>query len=367
MVLSSLKQKFSTRKSHRVLFLGYPGKTSFLYYEVLQKKVPTIPTIGFNVEDIRLNDQHTLNVWDVGGCDKILPLIRHYYEDTKAIVFFVSTRTRGDLDFSLWVLEELVKSEHALPLVPLVLFLTHRDLPQEQTMCLIEAKSAILERLGDQLAKYCYTIIPGCSFTSLGHRQVMAWLEYQLVHQYAPDRTKSVQPVRSTGDGAINPMQAADIGSLDTIAVPRSPSDDLDDETLLARTEDYTLPIWDHKTHLRLAFLVLTRDGRQRAVAEIFRLIKNFIDNSDRTRKTFHLTMTYFWIQMIHFAIVDLQSKLKCAPSFSQLLQAHQELLDGGLFRQYYSDELMLHSAEARVVFIPPDRKPLPSVVPIVN
>jgi hypothetical protein len=56
------------------------------------------------------------------------------------------------------------------------------------------------------------------------------------------------------------------------------------------------LQSWDHRTHLRIAWLYLTREGRQKGMKLIFDSIKNFILNSGRTHKTkFHETMTYFW------------------------------------------------------------------------
>ncbi len=32
-----------------------------------------------------------ITVWDVGGCDKIRPLWRHYFQNTQGLVFFVDS------------------------------------------------------------------------------------------------------------------------------------------------------------------------------------------------------------------------------------------------------------------------------------
>ena len=72
---------------------------------------------------------------------------------------------------------------------------------------------------------------------------------------------------------------------------------------------DFSLETWDHRTHLRLAWLYLTRLGRRQGQARIHVSIRDFIANSPVTRRktgtTYHETMTYFWAHMVHFAIAS--------------------------------------------------------------
>ena len=74
----------------RVLFLGCSGsgKTSLLYRLKLGYLTPTIPTIGFNTETVEYNDVE-INIWDLGGLGKIKPLWKHYFENTKLVVYIV--------------------------------------------------------------------------------------------------------------------------------------------------------------------------------------------------------------------------------------------------------------------------------------
>ena len=44
----------------------------------LGENISTIPTIGFNVEEIVFENLQ-MTVWDVGGQEKIRALWRHYY------------------------------------------------------------------------------------------------------------------------------------------------------------------------------------------------------------------------------------------------------------------------------------------------
>lgn len=124
---------------------------------------------------------------------------------------------------------------------------------------------------------------------------------------------------------------------------------DESDDTFLAELTDYTLDNWDHYTHLRIAFVLLTRYGRREGMKLIFEGIKKFIENSPRTRRggasnemgentrgtTFHETMTYFWVHMVHYAIES--TKITAAATgnqphinqntcISDLLRMHQRL-----------------------------------------
>lgn len=65
----------------RILLLGLDaaGKTTILYKFKFNENVTTIPTIGFNVEEITPVRNLTFTVWDLGGQEKIRQLWRQYY------------------------------------------------------------------------------------------------------------------------------------------------------------------------------------------------------------------------------------------------------------------------------------------------
>jgi GTPase SAR1 family protein len=62
------KHSLSIRKELRALMLGLDGagKTTLMYKMKLGEVVTTIPTIGFNVETVIIDDKN-LTMWDVGG------------------------------------------------------------------------------------------------------------------------------------------------------------------------------------------------------------------------------------------------------------------------------------------------------------
>eukprot|EP00708_Paratrimastix_pyriformis_P001580 GAFH01000117.1.p1 GENE.GAFH01000117.1~~GAFH01000117.1.p1 ORF type:complete len:367 (+),score=72.34 GAFH01000117.1:534-1634(+) len=80
-------QPLPTPEKVRCVMLGPDagGKTTLLYQWKLGEAVTTIPTIGFNVEDVG----QRFSIWDVGGNCKIRQLWRHYLEDTHAVLYLV--------------------------------------------------------------------------------------------------------------------------------------------------------------------------------------------------------------------------------------------------------------------------------------
>ncbi len=80
-----------------MIALDAAGKTTILYHLKLGEVITTIPTIGFNVETVQIKGTD-LTIWDVGGCDKIRPLWRHYFQNTQAIIFVVDSNDVDRLD-----------------------------------------------------------------------------------------------------------------------------------------------------------------------------------------------------------------------------------------------------------------------------
>ena len=137
---------------------------------------------------------------------------------------------------------------------------------------------------------------------------------------------------------------------------------DSPDDDFLQQFNSYTLDKWDHYTHLRIAWLLLTRHGRQQGMRLIFSGIKAFIENSALTQRkdtgrgtTFHQTMTYFWAHMVHYCIMRSEFSwsasrpdMSQSDAFKRFLLLNPVLSNGGLFLEYYSRERMLLDATAR-------------------
>jgi small GTP-binding protein len=80
----------SSKNGTRTVMIGLDGagKTTILYRLKSDETVKTVPTVGFNIETVETQGIR-LDVWDVGGQDKLRSLWRHYIQNTKIIVYVV--------------------------------------------------------------------------------------------------------------------------------------------------------------------------------------------------------------------------------------------------------------------------------------
>lgn len=158
--------------------------------------------------------------------------------------------------------------------------------------------------------------------------------------------------------------------------------EDEPDDAFLSKLRDCTLDVWDHRTHLRIAWILLRKHGRREGMKLIFEDIQHFIENSPRTQRggggnnsnsssngtpssnrgtTFHETMTYFWVHMVHYGMESVNALPN--EEFKTFLVMNPHLANGGLFLHYYSKHRMLHDPDARTMVLLPDKAPLPSLL----
>ncbi|KAI7845257.1 hypothetical protein COHA_001299 [Chlorella ohadii] len=108
--------------------LDNAGKTTVLYKLKLGENMPTVPTIGFNVETIEYKNLR-LTVWDVGGQHQIRPLWRHYYNNTQGLIFVVdSQESRERMQEAREELHRVLQDEELRSAAVLVLA-NKQDLP----------------------------------------------------------------------------------------------------------------------------------------------------------------------------------------------------------------------------------------------
>ena len=77
--------------------LDNSGKTTLLYRILLSDMITTIPTIGFNVENVKHNG-YELRIWDIGGQEALRSLWPNYYSFTKAVIFVVDSSDRDRIE-----------------------------------------------------------------------------------------------------------------------------------------------------------------------------------------------------------------------------------------------------------------------------
>ena len=126
---SILDWAFGSGKKASILILGLDasGKTTLLYRFKTNETDATVPTIGFNVEEIKYGNL-SFTCFDIGGQDKIRKLWHNYYKGADAVVFVVDSNDKNRFP-------EVKKELHTLmnhPLlkqIPFLIFANKQDLP----------------------------------------------------------------------------------------------------------------------------------------------------------------------------------------------------------------------------------------------
>lgn len=131
---------------------------------------------------------------------------------------------------------------------------------------------------------------------------------------------------------------------------------ELDDQTFIARFESQTLnpAHFTHVGHLRLAWLYLSRNDLDRALALVSSGIKAYAESQGAFEK-FHLTITDALVR-----IIDCRMRAMKAKDWLSFLKENQDLVEDAqsILLEHFSRD-SLFSDQARTSLVAPDRKPL--------
>lgn len=354
----------------------------------------------------------------MGGCDKIRPLWRHYFQQTQAVIYVVDCADAERLvnpdpssTYDVYASSGLkfICEEPELRGAIILVMANKQDLPGCLSVEEIRTRLCLDSAFPDRLIH-----LQGCSaLTKEGMTEGLDWLHDALLRPRGSTRSSSSLPPPPPGgdaasEGAVAQLSPAEQEAqrLEALLLEWLDREDVPAEVFLSQVADASLDVWDHYTHLRIAWLNLTLHGRRDGMEKIFTSIESFIKRSPRTRRsdtsrgtTFHETMTYFWVHMVHYAMTTMQqapartSSSSHGPvdesksgresfdvkeesksndkeesshlitSFKRFLLMNPQLVNGGLFLHYYSKQRMLMDAEARTSVLLPDVRPLPSVL----
>jgi len=127
--LSTLANLFFSNKERRVLMVGLDaaGKTTILYKLKLGEVITTVPTIGFNVEEVKYKNLN-FTVWDIGGQDKLRNLWRYYFEGSDAVIFVVDSSDRDRIALAAEELGRIFEHDE-LKDASLLVYANKQDLP----------------------------------------------------------------------------------------------------------------------------------------------------------------------------------------------------------------------------------------------
>ncbi|KAM9980117.1 hypothetical protein ACTFIZ_006366 [Dictyostelium cf. discoideum] len=113
----------------KVLMVGIDdsGKTTMLYKMINNKIQKTIPTIGFNCENIELNGAG-FTIFDVrGGCSINNNLWKFYYKSMSAIIFVVNCLDRDRIEEVKFEILKILNDQIDLKQFPILIYLNKYD------------------------------------------------------------------------------------------------------------------------------------------------------------------------------------------------------------------------------------------------
>ncbi|KAI6178728.1 hypothetical protein M3Y98_00533000 [Aphelenchoides besseyi] len=169
-VLSYFRNLFGQREM-RILILGLDGagKTTILYRLHVGEVVTTVPTIGFNVEQVTYKNLK-FQVWDLGGQTSIRPYWRCYYLNTDAVIYVVDSADKDRIGISKQELVSMLEEEELKDSILMVI-----ANKQDIAGCLSVAE--IHKALGlDALRNRSFQIFKASATKGEGLDEAMEWL-----------------------------------------------------------------------------------------------------------------------------------------------------------------------------------------------
>ncbi|KAF4599091.1 hypothetical protein EYR40_006180 [Pleurotus pulmonarius] len=238
-------------------------------------------------------------------------LISMCIEKTNAIIWMVDSSDRLRLQESVEILQQILDlTNFANGRAPILILANKQDVAGSISL------DEIRKTFAPPLTGYTFNVFRSSCLEEMsksGIPEAFYWL--RLVLQLSPtSSSKTNEPLAPTLERADlrNGGLAEKLDSWVTRA-----SNDVPADEYLSLFEALNLPSWDHYAHVRIAYIILTKFGRQKGKDLIFNGIERYIKESGQAGgRTFHLTMTYLWIQLVHFGIQNVTASLPAsAPS----------------------------------------------------
>ena len=172
--LDKLWQSFNRDSAILLLGLDNAGKTAILYSLKLGEKISyTVPTIGFNLEEIQIAGL-TIKMWDLGGQTKLRELWPHYFGQSDAVIFVIDSNDTERLPLVKTELHVLM-SHKELNNKPFLILANKQDLPRALH------KDELSVELGLDSVSWLSWKIVECSATQNNRAKIgVEWLSDQM-------------------------------------------------------------------------------------------------------------------------------------------------------------------------------------------
>ncbi|ELP85134.1 ADP-ribosylation factor, putative [Entamoeba invadens IP1] len=159
----------------RILILGLDaaGKTTILYRLQCGKVIPSMPTIGFNMEVVECENVK-FKVWDLGGQSSLRPYWKCYYEKCSAIIFVVDSTDKERLSIAKDELHSML-SEPELKETIIAVFANKQDMAGALTSAEISDKLML-----HTIKSHTWNIFNTSAITGAGLEPGLKWVANQI-------------------------------------------------------------------------------------------------------------------------------------------------------------------------------------------
>ncbi|KAL2868118.1 P-loop containing nucleoside triphosphate hydrolase protein [Aspergillus lucknowensis] len=345
------------------------GKTALLYRLKLNEYVTTCPTIGFNVETIEYPKGWHWTMWDVGGCDKIYPLLRHYLSPTTIVLLLHDCTDVTRPEFPDWFRivgrDMLDASSGYLWVVPT----KQEELPERQAF-ISDLRQMYQRELKEFQGAIQYRFFEHklSAKTGEGVRELMD----EVFRTISSDAGASS---RLQVKSAIQPKEIpTSEDELKALIEKEGEEDMVDPQSFWDSFLNADIQAWDHRSHLKAGYIIVleavAKDDSIFTTAETFITHLKRLKNAhpDRFRNTEHQTMTIFWLLQLQLAVWNykIDRELDHYPSwsdFQDVLFHTPSLRNTKLWSLYYTKD-RLFSPQARESWVVPDLQQFPAMRP---
>lgn len=177
-LLTIIKKQKAKNREIRVLTLGLDnsGKTTIVKCMLEEDTNTVLPTMGFQIHNV-VHENHTLNIWDIGGQKTLREFWGNYYDKTNVVMWVVDSIFLERLQELACELKEKVSKQDRLTGIHLLVLINKIDQVLEKDWKLLEKRVADalgLPELGVPSEKYRIQVVSGKS--GFGVQSALQWI-----------------------------------------------------------------------------------------------------------------------------------------------------------------------------------------------